>query len=163
MIMIMMMLIIIMITIIIMMMIIVSDHRLEQLAGAPPLQVTSRAALPRWRLGRSWLAAAGGGGAMAESAQPTWAERYKTMKVSLSPDGVCVATMCSQDEVGLNLLTGRLFREFADTVDKAARSDDVRVLVMRSADEDFWLAHFDINAILKVVNSYNAVIHRHTL
>jgi len=81
---------------------------------------------------------------------PKFAEKFKTMKVTLGTDGVCVGTMCSKDEVGLNLLTGRLFREFAACVENVARDDSVRVFVVRSSDEDFWLAHFDINAILKL-------------
>lgn len=81
---------------------------------------------------------------------PTFAKKYKTMRVSLDVSGVCVATMCSKDEVGLNLLTGRLFREFADVVEHVAKDDAVRVLVMRSADEDFWVAHFDVNQIFKM-------------
>lgn len=89
---------------------------------------------------------------MADST-PEFAKKYKTMKVVLRPSGVCVATMCAKDEVGLNLLTGRLFREFADCIEKVAKDDAVRVLVMRSSDEDFWLAHFDINAITKLPGS----------
>lgn len=81
---------------------------------------------------------------------PKYAEKYKTMKVTLSPNGVCIGTMCSKDEAGLNLLTGRLFREFADCVEHVSRDEAVRVFVVRSSDEDFWLAHFDVNAILKL-------------
>lgn len=81
---------------------------------------------------------------------PKFAEKYKTLKVTLSPDGVCVGTLCSKDEVGMNLLTGRLFREFADCVEKVSKDEAVRVFVVRSDDEDFWLAHFDINVILKL-------------
>mmetsp|Transcript_45305 Transcript_45305/g.140445 ORF Transcript_45305/g.140445 Transcript_45305/m.140445 type:complete len:290 (+) Transcript_45305:92-961(+) len=81
---------------------------------------------------------------------PKFAEKYKTMKVSLSAEGVCVGTMCSKDEVGMSLLTGRLFREFADCVEHVAKDEAVRVFVVRSNDEDFWLAHFDIKAILKL-------------
>mmetsp|Transcript_4965 Transcript_4965/g.12051 ORF Transcript_4965/g.12051 Transcript_4965/m.12051 type:complete len:290 (+) Transcript_4965:80-949(+) len=81
---------------------------------------------------------------------PAFAKKYKTMKVTVHSNGVCVATMCSKDEAGLGLLTGRLFREFADTVEHVAKDEAIRVLVMRSSDEDFWLAHFDINAIQKL-------------
>eukprot|EP00446_Apocalathium_sp_SHHI-4_P078701 CAMPEP_0177577308 /NCGR_PEP_ID=MMETSP0369-20130122/80571_1 /TAXON_ID=447022 ORGANISM="Scrippsiella hangoei-like, Strain SHHI-4" /NCGR_SAMPLE_ID=MMETSP0369 /ASSEMBLY_ACC=CAM_ASM_000364 /LENGTH=262 /DNA_ID=CAMNT_0019065637 /DNA_START=39 /DNA_END=827 /DNA_ORIENTATION=- len=58
--------------------------------------------------------------------------------------------MCAKDEVGLNLLTGRLFREFADVVEHVAVDDSVRVFVLRSSDEDFWMAHFDLHAIMKL-------------
>lgn len=85
-------------------------------------------------------------------APPAYAEKYKTIQVELRSDGACIATMNSGDKGGVNLITGKLFKEFGDLVRNVARDDLVRVLVVRSANEHFWLAHLDVNSILNEVN-----------
>mmetsp|Transcript_13406 Transcript_13406/g.31912 ORF Transcript_13406/g.31912 Transcript_13406/m.31912 type:complete len:285 (+) Transcript_13406:49-903(+) len=79
---------------------------------------------------------------------PSYADKWKTIKLKLSPNGVCIATMDSGDAGGVNLITGTLFKEFGDMVKRVARDDAIRVLVVRSANEHFWLAHLDVNSIL---------------
>mmetsp|Transcript_114997 Transcript_114997/g.330313 ORF Transcript_114997/g.330313 Transcript_114997/m.330313 type:complete len:290 (-) Transcript_114997:150-1019(-) len=81
---------------------------------------------------------------------PVFAKKYKTLKVADNKAGVCVATICSSDEVGLNLLTARLLRELADCVEHVSKDDTVHVFVLRSSDPEFWLAHLDINTVLKL-------------
>lgn len=41
---------------------------------------------------------------------PKYAEKYKTIRLD-TIDGVCVATMDSGDKGGVNLITGKLFKE----------------------------------------------------
>ncbi|CAJ1339170.1 unnamed protein product [Effrenium voratum] len=82
---------------------------------------------------------------------PKYAEKYKTIRLD-TIDGVCVATMDSGDKGGVNLITGKLFKEFGDMVKNVARDDSIRVLVVRSANEHFWLAHLDVRSILEEPN-----------
>lgn len=59
--------------------------------------------------------------------------------------GVCVATI---DNPPINLMTLGLFAELGRLAEAVAADDEVRVLVLRSADPDFFIAHFDVEAIL---------------
>lgn len=52
------------------------------------------------------------------------------------------------DNPPINLLSVPLFLALAGLAQQLADDDDVRVVVMRSADPDFFLAHFDVEAIL---------------
>lgn len=61
-------------------------------------------------------------------------------------DGVATATI---DNPPVNLMTGRLFKELAALADEVAADDDVRVLVLRSAHPNFFIAHFDVSSILR--------------
>jgi len=79
---------------------------------------------------------------------PKYAETWKTIALEVSDSGVAVATMDSGDKGGVNLITGRLFKEFGEMVKRVARDDAIRVLVVRSANAHFWLAHLDVNSIL---------------
>jgi len=88
---------------------------------------------------------------MAVSAEtPQFASKYKVLDVECSPNGMCVASLNSKKESGINLLSGRLFREFGDCIRRVASDESIRVFVVRSADEDFWMAHFDVTNILKL-------------
>jgi enoyl-CoA hydratase/carnithine racemase len=60
-------------------------------------------------------------------------------------DGVCVAVV---DNPPINLITIDLWGELAALAEAVAVDDAVRVLVLRSANPDFFLAHFDVEAIL---------------
>ena len=60
-------------------------------------------------------------------------------------DRVAVATI---DNPPINLMTLPLFGELAALAERIAADDDVSVLVLRSADPDFFIAHFDVAAIL---------------
>lgn len=70
---------------------------------------------------------------------------YARLKVEPA-DGLLVATI---DNPPINLLTIELFRELAAFTREVAADPDVRVLVMKSADPDFFIAHFDVEAILQ--------------
>src|SRR5687768_16327167 len=60
-------------------------------------------------------------------------------------DGVLWATV---DAPPINLMTTDLARELA-TLGREVMSDDaVRVVVLQSANPEFFIAHFDVNAIL---------------
>jgi enoyl-CoA hydratase/carnithine racemase len=60
--------------------------------------------------------------------------------------GVAVATI---DNPPINLMTVPLYLELARLAEEIERDDAVRVLVLRSANPDFFIAHFDVSAILE--------------
>jgi enoyl-CoA hydratase/carnithine racemase len=53
------------------------------------------------------------------------------------------------DHPPINLMTVPLYLELAQTVDELADDDDVRVVVLRSANPEWFIAHFDVAAILE--------------
>lgn len=53
------------------------------------------------------------------------------------------------DNPPINLMTGALFAELQALVDRVEHDENVRVLVLRSADPDFFIAHFDVELILR--------------
>ena len=59
-------------------------------------------------------------------------------------DGIATVTF---DHPPINLLTVGLFLRTAEVIDELAADDDVRVVVFRSANPDFFIAHFDVEAI----------------
>ena len=65
--------------------------------------------------------------------------------VSIDGAGVAVVTI---DHPPINLMTIDVFIDLARTVDQLAGDDDVRALVLRSADPEWFIAHFDVEAIL---------------
>jgi enoyl-CoA hydratase/carnithine racemase len=60
--------------------------------------------------------------------------------------GVATATLSNPP---LNLMTLPLFGDLARFSAEVAADDSVRAVVLRSDDPDFWIAHFDVEAILK--------------
>ena len=50
----------------------------------------------------------------------------------------------------VNLFTVGLFRATAEAVERLAADDEVRAVVLRSANPDFFIAHFDVAAILRM-------------
>ncbi|MDA3038773.1 MAG: enoyl-CoA hydratase/isomerase family protein [Actinomycetota bacterium] len=60
-------------------------------------------------------------------------------------DGVLTALL---DNPPVNLITRQLFRELRLFADEVAVDPEARVVVLRSADPDFFLAHFDVTLIL---------------
>jgi enoyl-CoA hydratase/carnithine racemase len=60
--------------------------------------------------------------------------------------GVATVTI---DHPPINLMTLELFVELAAMAGRLAVDDDVRVVVLRSSDPDFFIAHFDVAAILE--------------
>ncbi|BDB40224.1 MULTISPECIES: enoyl-CoA hydratase/isomerase family protein [Mycobacterium] len=69
---------------------------------------------------------------------------YRLLRVS-SVDGICRATI---DNPPINLLDVPLAEEIVRLTQQVAADDDVRVLVVDSADPDFFVAHADVGMIL---------------
>ena len=69
---------------------------------------------------------------------------YELIRVEVS-GGVARATI---DHPPINLITLPLFGELMRLGQQIGDDPDVRVLVLRSANPDFFLAHFDVEAIL---------------
>jgi enoyl-CoA hydratase/carnithine racemase len=69
---------------------------------------------------------------------------YERLRVTVE-GGVAVAVI---DNPPINLMTVPLFRDLARFADAAAADDDVRVVVLRSDTPGFFIAHFDVEAIL---------------
>ena len=74
----------------------------------------------------------------------------------LSDDGVLVVTVrggapprdgSPAEAADINVITSGIMRGLIATFNAAAEDDAVRVLVLRSADPDFFLAHYDVAAI----------------
>ena len=61
-------------------------------------------------------------------------------------EGVAVATI---DAPPMNVMTIPLYFQLAQLTTELDADDDVRVVVFRSADPDFFIAHFDVSAILQ--------------
>jgi enoyl-CoA hydratase/carnithine racemase len=69
---------------------------------------------------------------------------FELLRVERS-EGVAFATIANPP---INLITLPLFGELARFAREAADDDAVRAVVLRSDDPEFWLAHFDVSAIL---------------
>ena len=69
---------------------------------------------------------------------------YKLIGVELDR-GVATATV---DNPPINLMTGQLYGELAALAAEVESDDAVRVLVLQSANPDFFIAHFDVELIL---------------
>ena len=52
------------------------------------------------------------------------------------------------DHAPINLMTLEVFLELADAIARLAADDEVRVVVLRSANPEWFIAHFDVAAIL---------------
>jgi len=69
---------------------------------------------------------------------------YERLSVRLEA-GVALATLANPP---LNVMTLPLFGDLARFAAEVEADDDVRAVVLRSDDPDFWIAHFDVEAIL---------------
>ncbi|MDX1383561.1 MAG: enoyl-CoA hydratase/isomerase family protein, partial [Thermoanaerobaculia bacterium] len=69
---------------------------------------------------------------------------YERVRVR-SEDGVLVATI---DNPPINLFSLELYAELAAFTAEVEADPEVRVLVLQSANPDFFIAHFDVEAIL---------------
>ena len=75
------------------------------------------------------------------------ADAYDYTMISVEiEEGVAWATV---DHPPINLITLPLFGELLRLGKQIEADDDVRVFILRSANPDFFLAHFDIHAILE--------------
>ena len=70
---------------------------------------------------------------------------YKTLRVDLA-NGIARITL---DNGAINLLDKPMFKELLRLVDQLAVDDAVRVVILCSANPDFFIAHFDVGLILK--------------
>ena len=69
--------------------------------------------------------------------------------------GVAFTTI---DAPPMNVITRELFIELAKFATQVSDDDDVRAVVLRSADPDFFLAHFDVSSILRADTSGDPAI-----
>lgn len=69
---------------------------------------------------------------------------FATVHVEID-DGVAFATI---DAPPMNVMVRQLFGDLAKFGNAVAEDADVRVVVLRSADPDFFIAHFDVASIL---------------
>ena len=72
------------------------------------------------------------------------ASDYERLRLRVE-DGVAFVTLANPP---LNVMTLPLFGELARLSLEVAADDAVRALVLRSDDPDFWIAHFDVEALL---------------
>ncbi|MGC6398814.1 MAG: enoyl-CoA hydratase/isomerase family protein [Ilumatobacteraceae bacterium] len=69
-------------------------------------------------------------------------------------DGVATVLI---DNPPINLMTSGLFRSLAKVSVDLSNDDDVRVVVLRSANPEFFIAHFDVAAIVEFPTDGEAV------
>ena len=69
-------------------------------------------------------------------------------------DGVATVLI---DNPPINLMTSGLFRSLAKVSVDLSKDDEVRVVVLRSANPEFFIAHFDVAAILEFPTNGEAV------
>jgi enoyl-CoA hydratase/carnithine racemase len=69
---------------------------------------------------------------------------YQTITVELD-EGVLTATLSNPP---INVMTAALYRDLIAFTQQVQDDESVRVLVLQSADPDFFIAHFDIELIL---------------
>jgi enoyl-CoA hydratase/carnithine racemase len=75
--------------------------------------------------------------------------RYLHLSVSVQA-GVATATI---DNPPVNVLTRDLFRDLRELAKWVEKTDDIKVLVLKSADPDFFICHFDVNELLASAQS----------
>ena len=68
---------------------------------------------------------------------------YKTISTSLK-QGVMTATISNPP---INVMTAQLYQDLVAFTAEVAADNEVKVLVMESADPDFFIAHFDLTLI----------------
>ena len=78
---------------------------------------------------------------------------HSLLRVEIT-EGVAVVTI---DAPPMNVMTIPLYLELAACCAELEADDDVRVVVLRSADADFFIAHFDVAAILQLPTDGPAV------
>ena len=78
---------------------------------------------------------------------------YRHLTVTVR-DGVATVLI---DNPPINLMTSGLFRSLAKVSVDLSNDDDVRVVVLRSANPEFFIAHFDVAAILEFPTDGEAV------
>jgi enoyl-CoA hydratase/carnithine racemase len=74
---------------------------------------------------------------------------YRFLNVSVDA-GVATASI---DNPPINLLTRDLFRELRELARWTEETDEIKVLVLKSADPDFFICHFDVNELLALART----------
>jgi enoyl-CoA hydratase/carnithine racemase len=69
----------------------------------------------------------------------------KSMRIAIA-DGIARVTL---DNGEINLFDGQMFKEMSQLAGALAEDDSVRVVILHSANPDFFIAHFDVGQILK--------------
>ena len=72
-------------------------------------------------------------------------DSFNTLRVEVS-NGIAHVTI---DNGEINLFDGPLFREMLTLAGELAVDDDVRVVILQSANPNFFIAHFDVGLILQ--------------
>ena len=70
---------------------------------------------------------------------------FETLRVTAG-DGIARVVI---DHGEINLLDGQMFAEMATLAGQLAVDEDVRVVILSSANPDFFIAHFDVGLILR--------------
>ena len=83
---------------------------------------------------------------------------YTALRVAVD-GGIATVTI---DHPPINLFDLTLYPEMARLADQLAEDDEVRVVVLRSANPDFFIAHFDVGLILQVPTDLPAPTELHT-
>jgi len=81
---------------------------------------------------------------------------YKLISVKVD-GGVAFATLCNPP---INIITMELSGELMQFAQEVAKDDAIRAVVLRSDDPDFWLAHFDVAAIVDFPTEGGAPLNR---
>lgn len=90
----------------------------------------------------------------SDQEQPVAQMDFRRLHVSVEENGVCVAEI---DNPPINLFDRDLFIDLSTFAQAAAVDDAVRVVVLRSQTEGFFIAHFDVSLIVKMPTDEPAV------
>jgi enoyl-CoA hydratase/carnithine racemase len=71
---------------------------------------------------------------------------YKTLKVVID-QGVAFATISAPP---INIMNGQMFDDLYQFSEAVEIDNEIKVVVMQSADPDFFIAHYDLNTLLGV-------------
>jgi enoyl-CoA hydratase/carnithine racemase len=82
---------------------------------------------------------------MADDRSTTHGDTPAATRLDVDRRGVAVITI---DHPPINLMTVPVFLELAGLVERIADDDSIRVVVFRSANPRWFIAHFDVEAIL---------------
>ena len=74
---------------------------------------------------------------------------YKKIAVTIAEGGATVLIDNQDCEWGMNIFTPDLNDEINDFSIKVETDDRVRAVVLRSADPDFFIAHYDVSVLVK--------------
>jgi enoyl-CoA hydratase/carnithine racemase len=81
----------------------------------------------------------------ADGTQREYQTEYETLRVEVEANVAWVTI----DAPPMNVMTLTMALDLARFANAAAGDDDILVVVLQSADPDFFIAHYDVNAILE--------------